>query len=172
MAKHQELHSRLIELTGPEIEALDLDLVELELLAGGNRITLRYALERHADPGTPAEERRAGIRDIARASRAVSRAIEAEEAERGDFMPGRYTIEVSTPGIFRPLSRPEHFQRFCGERIRLVEQTAEASREYHGVLLSADDLRVEVEDENEGPVSVPFDRISKANLDPVLDYGR
>ena len=167
MAKNPELHARLMKLTGPEIEALGLDLVELELLAGGNRITLRYALERRAEPGTPAEERRAGIREIARASRAVARAIEAEEAEGADFMPGRYTIEVSSPGIFRPLLRPEHFQRFCGERIRLVAQIAEESLEYRGVL-----LKVEVEDEKEGTISVPFDRIRKANLDPVLDFGR
>jgi ribosome maturation factor RimP len=172
MAKNPELHARLMKLTSPEIEALDLDLVELELLAGGNRVTLRYALERRAEPGTTAEERRAGIREIARASRAVARAIEAEEAERGDFMPGRYTIEVSSPGIFRPLVRPEHFQRFCGERIRLIAMTTDETREYHGVILSADELEVEVDDENEGPVSVPFDRISKANLDPVLDFGR
>jgi ribosome maturation factor RimP len=172
MVKNPELHARLLRLTGPEIEALDLDLVDLELLAGGNRVTLRYALERLAEPGTPAEERRAGIREIARASRAVARAIEAEEAERGEFMPGRYTIEVSSPGIFRPLLRPEHYQRFCGERIRLIARTADENREYHGVILSADDHEVEVEDESEGPVTVPFDRIHKANLDPVLDFGR
>ena len=58
MAKDSRLHERLLELTGPELSALDLDLVELELLAGGNRLTLRYALERRVEPGASAEERR------------------------------------------------------------------------------------------------------------------
>lgn len=172
MVRNQKLHDRLIALTGPEIEGLGLEVVELELLAGGNRLTLRYALERAAEPGTPSEERRVGINEIARASRAVARAIEAEEAEGNDFMPGRYTIEVSSPGIFRRLSAPEHFQRFCGERIRLIAGTEEENREYHGQLIAADDRQIELEDEKEGPVTVPFDRIRKANLDPVLDFGR
>ena len=178
MAKNPQLHARLLELTGPEIEALDLDLVELELLSGGNKVTLRYALEKRAEPGTPAEARRASIRQIARASRAVSRAIEAEEAEAGEFMPGRYTVEVSSPGIFRRLTVPEHFQRFLGERVKViaegeVEGEAEGGRrEYCGELMAADDRGVEVADEQDGRVTVSYDRIRKANLDPVLDFGR
>jgi ribosome maturation factor RimP len=172
MAKNTRLHEKLLELTGPELEALDLDLVELELLAGGNRLTLRFALERRAEPGTSAEERRVGIDEIARASRAVARAIEAEEAEVGDFMPGRYTIEVSSPGIFRRLSTPEHFCRFVGERVKLIAEEGDASREYCGELLGADDRQVEVVDEDSGSVEIPYDRIRKANLDPVLDFGR
>ncbi|RKZ18479.1 hypothetical protein DRQ53_00130 [bacterium] len=172
MVKNAKLHDRLVGLTVPEIEAIGLELVELELLAGGNRLTLRYALERQAPAGTPAAERRIGIREIARASRAVARCIEAEEAEGRDFMPGRYTIEVSSPGIFRRLSEPEHFIRFCGERIKLLAASGESSHEYLGKLLSADERQVEMEDENEGKVSVPYDRIRKANLDPVLDFGR
>jgi ribosome maturation factor RimP len=172
MVKNSRLHERLLELTGPELSALGLDLVELELLAGGNRTTLRYALERRAEPGTPAEERRVGIDEIARASRAVARAIEAEEAEVGEFMPGRYTIEVSSPGIFRRLSEPEHFQRFVGERIKLIADEGESSREYCGELMSADDQEVAVDDETSGRVTVPYAGIRKANLDPVLDFGR
>lgn len=172
MPKNTELHDRLLAVTGPELEALDLDLVELELLSGGNRLTLRYALERRAEPGVPAEARRVGIDEIARASRAVSRAIEAEEAERGEFMPGRYTIEVSSPGIFRRLSAPEHFRRFAGERVRLLTAEGEESGELHGVLVDADDESVVVDDEQQGRVTVPYDRIRKANLDPVLDFGR
>lgn len=172
MAKNTELHDRLLALTGPELEALELDIVELELLSGGNRLTLRYALERRAEPGTPAEARRVSIDQIARASRAVSRAIEAEEAERGEFMPGRYTIEVSSPGIFRRLSAPEHFQRFCGERIRLVAEADGQTREYRGRLVGATDRELRMEDETEGDVTVPLVRVQKANLDPVLDFGR
>jgi ribosome maturation factor RimP len=172
MAKNSDLQNRLLTLTVPELEVLGLDVVELELLSGGNRLTLRYALERKAEPGTPAEARRVGIDEIARASRAVSRAIEAEEADRGEFLPGRYTIEVSSPGIFRQLRAPEHFQRFCGERVRIVAEVGDETREYHGQLVEADDAAVELEDETAGRVSVPLNRIRKANLDPVLDFGR
>lgn len=172
MAKNSQLHQRLLELTGPELAALGLDLVELELLAGGNRTTLRYALERQAVPGTPSEERRVGIDLIARASRTVARAIEAEEAEGGEFMPGRYTIEVSSPGIFRRLSEPEHFRRFLGERVKVIAEEGESSREYRGKLVEADDRQVVVDDEDAGRVTVPLTGILKANLDPVLDFGR
>ena len=87
-------------------------------------------------------------------------------------MPGRYTVEVSSPGIFRRLNVPEHFQHFLGERVKLLVENEDGSREYSGELLAADDREVDVADENAGRVTVSYDRIRKANLDPVLDFGR
>ena len=56
--------------------------------------------------------------------------------------------------------------------MKLLVEDGDSSREYSGELLAADDREVEVADEKAGRVTVSYDRIRKANLDPVLDFGR
>jgi ribosome maturation factor RimP len=168
MAPNDALHARLVELAEPELELLGAELVELELLQGGGRWTLRFAVEKVGDGDEAAH---IGVEECARISRAIARSIEAEDEESG-FLPGRFTIEVTSPGVFRRLTRPEHYARFAGRMAKFILRPGEGPSEVRGTLSSVDEDGVDVVDA-EGRVSrLPFARILKAHLDPDLDFGR
>lgn len=179
MADPAALRDRVLALVQPELELLGLDLIEFDVLSGGHRFTLRFSLEVRVDDATAAEldpvaleaARRISAGLCARASRAIARTIEAEEAEHGEFL-GRYTLEVSSPGIFRRLTRPEHFLRYVGEKIKLSYEVEGRTLQARGLLARADDQRVTVESEERGTVEVALADIRRANLDPDLDFGR
>ncbi|WP_072280938.1 ribosome maturation factor RimP [Rappaport israeli] len=84
-----------------------------------------------------------------------------------------YTLEVSSPGLDRPLFTPEHFQRFTGELVKLnVRQPVERRRKFTGVIQSVDleenKLILSLEKEGE-MVELALDNIDKARLVPVFD---
>ena len=76
----------------------------------------------------------------------------------------RYSLEVSSPGIDRPLTKPEHFRRFLGRRVRVrTREAIEGQRSFTGTLAEADDESVLVAAEGE-PVRIPFAGIKRSNL--------
>jgi ribosome maturation factor RimP len=83
----------------------------------------------------------------------------------------RWSLEVSSPGIDRPLTKPEHFRRFLGHRVkvRTIEPIG-GRRNFTGRLAAADENSVAVEADG-GPVRIPLARIRRSNLVPELDFG-
>jgi ribosome maturation factor RimP len=82
-----------------------------------------------------------------------------------------WSLEVSSPGVDRPLTKPEHFRRFLGRRVKV--QTHEAiggQRNFTGTLADADDETVFVAAES-GSVRIPFAGIRRSNLIPDFDFG-
>lgn len=80
----------------------------------------------------------------------------------------RYSLEVSSPGLDRPLTKPEHYRRFLGRRVRVRTQEAiEGRRNFTGTLAGADDRAVRVEDSGEA-VEIPLSGIRRSNLVPEL----
>jgi ribosome maturation factor RimP len=76
----------------------------------------------------------------------------------------QYSLEVSSPGLDRPLAKPEHFRRFLGRRVKVrTAEPIEGRRSFTGMLTDADDREVSVEVE-EGPVTIPHERIHRSNL--------
>ena len=169
MAASEDVQNRILTLARPELELLGFDLVDFEVFAGGNQQTLRFSVEKlAAGDETPA---RINIDEVARASRAIAKAIEAEEAEAGEFL-GRYTIEVGSPGIFRRLTRPEHYRRYVGEIVKVVADLAESgSQQVRGRLVAADDESIRVERAPDDVVEIRLDTVRRAKLDPDLDFG-
>ncbi len=109
------------ELTGP-VQALGLDLEGVDVKAAGNRRLLRVAVDK--DGGV-------SLDDVAEATREISRVL-----DEGDLMGERaYTLEVSSPGVDRPLTHPRHWRRNAG---RLVKVTTEEET-LTGRVLSSDD---------------------------------
>ena len=81
-----------------------------------------------------------------------------------DPFPGAYTLEVSSPGIDRPLRTPEHFARFLGGRAHIkAKQAIDGRSAWTGTLVSADENTVVIQVDGED-YAVPFDMIRKANL--------
>ena len=99
----KEALSRLLE---PTIERLGFELADLELKLGGRSGLVRVFIDRPEG---------IGIDDCEVVSRQVSAILDVE-----DPLPGNYTLEVSSPGLDRKLTKPEHFRRFMGEEVKVT----------------------------------------------------
>jgi len=147
--------ARVRELVAPIAADLGLDLYDVERRGATLRVTLDSL------PGSPGG---VTLDDLALASRLVSRELDHE-----DPVPGRYTLEVTSPGIERALRTPAHFQRELGKvvAIRLTDVGHE-DRRITGTLVAADEAQatvaVEGVDGADGVVqrAVPYEQIDRA----------
>jgi ribosome maturation factor RimP len=77
-----------------------------------------------------------------------------------------WSLEVSSPGADRPLTKPEHFRRFMGRRVRVrTREAIEGQRSFTGTLTGADEGGVRIQ-ASEGEVEIPLSRIRRSNLIP------
>lgn len=122
---------RVRELIEPIASDLGLDLYDLEQRGGTLRVTIDTP---------PGSEAGVDMDKLALATRLISR-----EMDHHDPMPGRYTLEVTSPGVERSLRTPAHFQREIGKTInvRLTDPNAD-QRRFEGVLVAADDATATV----------------------------
>jgi ribosome maturation factor RimP len=89
------------------------------------------------------------------------------EAVSGElrYLSDRYSLEVSSPGEDRPLTKPEHFRRFLGRKVRVKTREAiEGQRNFKGTLADADDETVTVAAIGGTLVRIPFERVERSNL--------
>lgn len=83
----------------------------------------------------------------------------------------RWSLEVSSPGSDRPLTKPEHFRRFLGRRVRVrTSERIEGHRSFTGTLTAADEAAVSL-DSGSAQVTIPFTGIRRSNLVPELPGG-
>lgn len=89
-----------------------------------------------------------------------------------DLLNEEYTLEVSSPGIFRPLTTPEHFGRFVGEWVRVhFFQSIEGRKQARGRLIGTTDDGIQLKlVETPHELFVPYKLIAKSNLDPELEF--
>ena len=77
-----------------------------------------------------------------------------------------YTVEVSSPGPSRPLTKPEHYRRFTGRKVRVrTNEAIEGKSEFKGELIGADDAGIDLAGEW-GTVRIPHERVKRSNLLP------
>ena len=153
--------ARLTELIEPEARALGFDLVRVAMVpseAGDGGQALQVMAE---DPATG----QLVIEQCAALSRRVSDAIDAAEEQGDDLISGAYHLEVSSPGIDRPLTRAKDFADWSGHeaKISLVEKVG-GRRTLRGDLIGIDGETVTIDDANDGPVSVDRANIHSAKL--------
>jgi ribosome maturation factor RimP len=132
----------------PVVEAAGLELVEVTFRRETGRRILRVTVDR---------EEGVDLDTIARTSERLSRRLDLEE-----FSPGPYTLEVSSPGVERPLRRPEEFARRVGEKVKV--RTAEpiaGARNHSGVLVAAGEEALTIATE-QGERTLPYRDISSA----------
>ncbi|MFM7144278.1 MAG: ribosome maturation factor RimP [Alphaproteobacteria bacterium] len=148
--------TRLVE---PVARGRGLDLVDVEFLPAGRRSILRVTLDREGG---------VGLDDLAEASREMSDLLDVHDA-----VPGNYTLECSSPGVNRPLRRPEDFARFVGKPVR-VRTTAPigGARSFKGCLVDASTDRIEIEDASRGRVVIPLSDVERANYEYEFATGR
>jgi ribosome maturation factor RimP len=119
-------------LVRPVVEQAGYELVELSYGGAGGRRTLRVTVDRPAGLDLEA---------IAALSEKIARRLDLE-----DFGAGRYELEVSSPGIERPLHTPAHFARFVGSQVKVkTAAPVDGSLVHHGVLVASDETGIVVE---------------------------
>jgi ribosome maturation factor RimP len=145
--------SRLEELLMPAVGAAGYRLVRLRLM-GGKRKTLQAMAERndgHMD-----------VEDCAALSRLLSEVLEA-----ADLISDDYVLEVSSPGIDRPLTRLEDFVRFVGHdaQIELVRPNEENRRRFRGTItaIEGSDILLKVSNAPD-PLRIPYENVAEAKL--------
>ena len=149
---------RVWGLAEPLVGAAGLELIDVHYRPESGRIILRLLIDR-AEGGVTIDE-------LARISRELGDVLEAHDA-----VPGRYQLECSSPGIERPLVRPEHFARAVGRRVRVrAREPIGGRRQFRGILDGVDGTGVTLKDDDVGVVVVAFPAIEKANL--VFEPGR
>jgi ribosome maturation factor RimP len=148
----------LNRLIAPEVEALGFALVRVAMIGGGSDPTLQVMAER-------LDTRQLGLEDCQRISRRLSDLLDSLESEGRDPIVGAYRLEVSSPGIDRPLTRLKDFDDWAGHEARLsLVAPRDNRKQYSGTLAGTDgeDIRIEVKD---GQVhSLPFAEIASAKL--------
>ena len=122
--------ARLIELLTPAVEATGHDLEDISVSPAGKRRVVRVIIEK--DGGVTLD-------DIATVSRGVSDLLDTAEAEDPDLLGGAYVLEVSSPGVDRPLTAPRHWRRNVG---RLVKATLSDGALVAGRITKADELEL------------------------------
>lgn len=137
-------------LIDPTVSALGYELIRVSY-GGGRKPTLQIMAER--PDGTM------GVEDCAKLSRELSLILDVE-----DPLPGEYLLEVSSPGIDRPLTRPKDFERWLGfdAKVELGVQM-DGRRRYRGRMTSFDGAMLIMETD-EGVVEIEFGEIAKAKL--------
>ncbi len=141
-------------LVGTWVEELlagsERELVDVEFVKEGPNWVLRVLLDKPDG---------IDIEDCQEVSMALSERLDEE-----DPIPQAYSLEVSSPGLERPLKKASDYQRFVGETVNLRTYSAvDGRKKFTGTLLGLEEGMVRLELES-GPIAIPFDQVAKANL--------
>lgn len=171
-----ERTSLLGEIVEPVLAAMGYELAHLEWSGSGRRHRLQVFID-HPDG--------VDLDDCARLSPLLSNALDAAEASAPEgplarLLAGAYNLEVSSPGLDRPLSRRSHFSRFLGRRVKVrtfapLDPTTESNQKnFHGRIVQVEPDPERPEDDRHGMVElveeggmhyhIPLTQIRRANL--------
>ncbi|MDP2601969.1 MAG: ribosome maturation factor RimP [Deltaproteobacteria bacterium] len=144
---------RVWELAAPLAENEGMEIVDIELRnerSRGGRV-LRVYLDKAGGPT---------VDDLSRVSRQLSELLDGQDA-----VSGAYTLEVSSPGINRPLKRPEHFARYIGKRVRIrTRDLIGGRRSFLGILQDVAGESITVAQEGTR-YDIPFAAIERSNYE-------
>lgn len=139
------------KLLSPVVESLGMELVEREFLLDQGGWVLRLYIDR--------PEKGVTIDDCETVSRAAAPVLDVE-----DPIPQKYVLEVSSPGIERPLRRPKDFEKFAGSFVKLdTKEKVEERHHFSGILKGLRDNRIVIQ-EGEREWIIPLELLKKAKI--------
>ena len=162
MTPHHKTLNRLRQLIEPVCRSAGYELVEVEYRREQRGWVLRVYIDVEASGHV-------GFADCERVSRELSPLLDVE-----DPIPQEYHLEVSSPGVDRPLRTRDHFRRYIGEVAKItMREGIDGRRNFKGTLVSVSDANngavvVEVDGVE---VALPLDDLDRANLVPNWDQG-
>ena len=145
---------RIRQLLDPILLSMGLDLWELEFRKQGPQWLLRVFIDREI--GGPVT-----IKECETVSRDLGSTLDVE-----DIIPHAYTLEVSSPGLDRTLTKPEHFIRFAGSAIRIkTYQPVHNEKVFRGKLQGITGSIVKIQLPSGEMLDIPMSNIAKASLE-------
>jgi ribosome maturation factor RimP len=143
-----------MDLLEPHIDRQGFELVSVEYMGGARGGLLRLFIDR--------PEGGIALSDLEGLSRVVGDLLDVY-----DPVEGRYTLEVSSPGINRPLTKLSHFEQHQGRRVRVRTHHAhEGQKSFIGVLAEVSPSGIELDDEiSKRRLALGFDEIKEANYE-------
>lgn len=152
MEAEASVESRVREITRRVAEERGLELVHVEFAGGPRSPAVRIFIDK---PGGVTHQ------DCSEVSTHVGTVLDVE-----DFIPGAYTLEVSSPGLERGLYAPGDYERFAGRLAKVKTRGAiGGQRNFRGRVVGLEGADVLFDDRTSGRVRVPFSEIVKANLE-------
>lgn len=149
------LIEKICEISQSLCEAEGFEFVHAEFAVQGGHKILRIYIDKEGG---------VNISDCADISRELSDLLDVKID-----IPGKYNLEVSSPGLNRPLVKPDHFAKFRGEKahIKTVGPLEPESdrKKFKGVIRSSDNESVVIEID-QGEITIPFEKIQSARLNP------
>ena len=149
---------RITQILGEMLPPLGMALVDIEYKREGRDMVLRLFIERE-DGGITLD-------DCSQVSREVSDILDVE-----DFISDNFTLEVSSPGICRPLKKVADFERFQGKLIKvrtfelLPDQAGNKRKTFLGTLTGIEDGVIKIHLNEGQDAAIPLEKVAKANLE-------
>ena len=154
MASRHQLEAELTQLALPLLTEAGLELVELALKGSGNRQVLSLSIDRAGSEGI-------GLEDCQRISRELSPVLDDAES-----ISMSYVLEVSSPGIDRPIRTADDIRRNTGRRVVVTARDATGrQRSYRGTLLGSQTEQLRLSGEAEGETRIPLENVVSARQD-------
>lgn len=151
-----DTREQVLRLLEPVLASLGLTLWELEFRKEGPQWLLRIYIDR--EPGGVT------LDDCETVSRDLGAVLDVE-----DVLRHAYTLEVSSPGLDRTLTRSDHYRKCIGRTVRVkTHQAIDGQKVFRGTLSAFDGQVVELARDQGGPLRIPLEQIAKASLEVVL----
>ena len=146
-----KIAEKLFPIAAPFAETLGLELVDIEFVKEGGQLVLRFLIDKEG--GVTLDD-----------CEAFSRIMDPE-LDRLDPINSSYLLQVSSPGIERPLKKPEDYERFRGELIQVkLFKALDGQKSYKGLLHGLDDQQILLEIKTNNIIRIPLELVAKANL--------
>ena len=148
---------RIMELAKPLTASLGLELVEVEYRQEGRQMALRLYIDREGG---------VTLDDCAAVSRELAEILDVE-----DFIHGHYNLEVSSPGINRPLKKATDYERFTGRLVKirtfepLADDAGNKRKTFVGLLFGLESGVVRLKLTEGQTAGIPLEKVAKANLE-------
>lgn len=158
MAIHKDdICGRVTAIAQPILESLRIELVDIEFKRSGREMILCLFIDKEGG---------VTVDDCADVSRELSLIIDVE-----DFIPGNYSLEVSSPGLDRPLKKVSDYERFAGKLVKIKtyepfpDDAGNLRKTFLGQLVGLENGLVTMRLTEGQTASIPLERIAKANLE-------
>ncbi len=151
------MNQKSVELTEAVEKLLEpqgYELVQLRIVPRGRSVCVQILIDRAEGNGAVT------VTDCVQ----VSKALSIDPVMDG-LLPGKYVLEVSSPGVDRPLTRPAHYRRFEGEQVVISLQAASTGQKsQRGIIAAVGERTVTIVSDNDERVEIPFEEIQSAHL--------